>query len=491
MSASDGAASQEGPAAGRFRRSFWLLLLLTLAGLAPLVHAHVFQAGNDASRFAQIEALVDFGEGPIDDTRYRWTVDRVIIGSRVYSNKPPLLSLLGAVVYLGIRTVTGLTFARNEAAVIYLLNLLLAALPTAWLVARFHGTLVSLWSAHGNEGGGPGIARSAALVTAALAAGTILTSFSTVLNNHTIAAACLFAACAAAWSGGALAAGAWIALTACIDQVPGLVFAPALAVMVRDLGGRRGLVRYLGALAAGGLVFVVANLLVTGSPWPPKMVPGASDFSSGMAPSVAGVLLPKDWTYPLAALFGWHGFFSVSPVLLFGAAGMVRAARTGVPLRRLWVVLLGAACAVMIAGHALFVGSYGGWSYGFRYLIPIVPVLLFFAPGVLGAKGRWIFVPILLISCFTALLGAYHPWPPGHEPETGRHPVASVVTNPIGANLAAWMRQHLPGGGPADLAGRLFISADRQERERYLALFYASKGDLAMAQRIVDGGLDP
>jgi hypothetical protein len=490
MTATDLATSREGPAAGRLRRPFWVLLLLTLTGLAPLVHAHVFQAGNDASRFAQIEALIDHGEGPIDDTRYRWTVDRVYIGSRVYSNKPPLLSLLGAVVYLGIRTATGLTFARNEAAVIYLLNLLLAALPTAWLVARFHGAVLRLWSAPGNERGGSGNAASAALVTAALAAGTILTSFSTVLNNHTIAAACLFAACEAAWSGGALAAGSWIALTACIDQVPGLVFAPALAVMVRDVSDRRGLLRYLGALAAGAVVFMAADLLVTGSPWPPKMVPGASDFSSGMAPSVAGVLLPKDWTYPLAVLFGWHGFFSVSPVLLFGAAGMVRAARTGVPLRRRWVVLLAAACAVMIAGHALFVGSYGGWSYGFRYLIPIIPILLVFAPGVLGPKGTRIFVPALLISCFTALLGAYHPWPPGHEPETGRHPIASVVTNPIGANLAAWMRQHL-GGAPADLAGRLFISADRQERERYLALFYASKGDLAMAQRIVGDGLGP
>jgi len=477
---------------GQNRRTGGLVVLLTLGLLAPLVHQRVFQAGNDASRFAQIESLVDHGEGPIDGSRYRWTVDRVTIGGRVHSNKPPLLSLLGAAVYLGIRSVTGMTFARNESAIIYALNLLLAALPTALLVAFFHRTLARRWGAPGPEGGAPaGIAEPAALAAVALAAGTILTSFSTVLNNHTIAAALLFAACVAAWSGGALAAGVWIALTACIDPVPGLVFAPVLAVMVRDDAGRRGLSRYLGALAAGAVVFVAANLLVVGSPWPPKMVPGARDYSSGMAPSVAGVLLPKTWTYHLAALFGWHGFFTVSPVLLFGAAGMARSARDGHPIRRRWVLLLGAACAVMIAGHALFVGSYGGWSYGFRYLIPIIPVLLFFAPAVLGRWGRRVFVPVLAMSCLCALLGAYHPWPPGHEPETGRHPVASVVTNPVGANLAAWWRQHLPDGAITDLTGRLFISTDKGERERYLALFYASKGDLAMAQRIVAGSPGP
>jgi hypothetical protein len=468
-----------------------LIFLLSLAVLAPMVHRRAFQAGNDASRFAQIEALVDLGEGPIDGSRFRWTVDYVVIGGRIYSNKPPLLSLLGAASYLAIRGATGLTFARAEGTVIYLLNFLLAALPTAWLVTLFHRAAVRRWEAPGEGGGAGRVVGPAALATLALGAGTILTSFSTVLNNHTVAAALLFAACEAAWSGRALASGAWIALASCIDPVPGLVFAPVLAIMARDVAGARGLARYLAALAGGAVVFVAANLFVVGSPWPPKMVAGARDYSSGMAPSVAGVLLPGSWTYPLAALFGWHGFFSVSPVILFGAAGLVRSARLGRPMRRPWVLLLGAAGAVMIAGHALLVGSYGGWSYGFRYLIPIAPVLLFFAPAVLGRKGRRIFAPVLALSILSALLGAYHPWPPGHEPETGRHPVASVVTNPVGANLAAWLREYLPHASITGVAGRLFISADREERESYLALFYASKGDVEMAERIVRGGRRP
>jgi len=459
------------------RASGTLVFLLTLGFLALLVHGRVFGAGNDASRFAQIESLVDFGQMPIEVSRYRWTIDRVTIAGHDYSNKPPLLFLFGAAIYAAIKGVAGLTFARNEAAVLYLLNLVLVALPTAWLVSLFHRSLLRRW--------GPQAPLS--LVTLALAAGTILTSFSSTLNNHTVAAAFLFAACEAAWSGNAMTAGCLIALVACIDTVTGLVFAPVLGLIARDTAGARGLRRFAGALAAGAAVYVAANLFVVDSPWPPKMVPGAVDYSSSTGPELAGVLLPTSWTYPLSALFGWHGFFTVSPVLLFGAAGLARAAREGRPLPRRFIVLLGAACGVMIGGHVLFVGSFGGWSYGFRYLIPIVPLLLFFAPAALGPVARRAFVPVLAISCLCALLGAYNPWPPADEPGTGKHPVASMVTNPVGANLAAWLWEYAPGGWLADASARLFISPDREARDRYLALFYASRGDVEMTKRMMSG----
>ena len=457
--------------------------LLTLAALVPLVHAHVFEAGNDASRFATIEALVDQGTGAIERSRYHWTVDRVSFGGHDYSNKPPLLSLLGAGAYWALERGAGLGFATDEPAVVWSLTFLLAAVPSAGLVGLFHRSLARHWTPAGAD------RRVLAMVTAALATGTILTSFSTTFANHAVAAALLFAACDAAWSGSGLLAGFLISLVVGIDTVPGLLFIPPLALALDDRAGRRGLLRYGAALLLGAAMLVAADLFVLGSPWLPKMVPGAIDASSRMGPSVAGVLLPSSWTYPVSALFGWHGFFSVSPVLLFGAWGLGRAARRGAPpFPRRLALALAAACLVMIVGHALFVGSYGGWSYGFRYLIPIVPVLLFFAPAALDATGRRLFLPALAVSILTALLGAYHPWPPGDEPGTGQHPVASIVTNPVGANLAAWLRQYSPGGFLAEPAGALFISPEPGPRGQYLALFYASKGDQAMARRITGAG---
>lgn len=459
---------------------------LTLVALLPFVHARVFEAGNDASRFATVETLVDQGTGSIDQSRYHWTVDRVAIGGHDYSNKPPLLALLGAGAYWMLQHGAGLSFATDEPAVVWSLTFLFAALPCALLAGLFDRSLRRLWGPHGVD------RRALGLVTAALAAGTILTSFATTFSNHVIAAALLFAGCEAAWTGSGLVAGIAVGLVAGIDTVPGLLFAAPLALALRDTAGRRGLVRYAAALALMTGVVVAANLLVVGSPLFPKMIPGAVDSSSRMGPSVAGVLLPSSWWYPISALLGWHGFFSLSPVLLFGAAGMTLAIRRGpAPFPRAWTLALAAAAAVMIAGHALFVGSYGGWSYGFRYLIPIVPLLLVFTPAAFGPAGRRLFVPALTFSCLTALLGAYHPWPPGDEPGTGRHPIASLVTNPVGGNLAAWLRQYAPGGFLAEPAGAFFISPDRAARDRYLALFYKSKGDQAMARRITEAGEAP
>lgn len=441
---------------------------LTFVFLALLTHDNVFLAGNDASRFAQIEALVDHGEAQIDHSRYGWTVDRVTIDGRDYSNKPPLLAIIGAGVYFLIETVFGLTFARHEAATVYILTLVLAGVPTAWLVARFYAAL-------GVYRDIPGLVRG--LTTLALAAGTILTSFSVTLNNHTIAAALLFAMCHDAWSGRGLPAGIWIALAFCIDPVPAAVFAPIAGALLWEASGKPALRSFLYGMGSGAAIFTAVNWWIVGSPFPPKMAAGAADQASGFASGIGGVLLPDHWTYPLECLVGWHGFFSVSPVLLFAAAGLVRAAGTGQPLPRRWCRLLLLGCTVMIAGHVLLAGSYGGWSYGFRYLIPIVPILLFFTPRAVGPNRVGPFAAVLAVSILFALIGAYHPWPPGYEQEARKDPVASVVTNPIGANLSGWARQRFPGSALADRLARTFISPDERVRERYLYLFYRSRGD--------------
>src|SRR5262245_54187671 len=141
----------------------------TLAFLACLTHDRVFRGGNDASRLAQIEALVDLGHTDIGASRYAWTVDRVTIGGKDYSNKPPALSLIGAGLYALLERGLGLSFARHEAAVIYLLTLILVGGSTAWLCTQFHEALAK--HAALSE-------RTRWLATTALVAGTILTSFS-------------------------------------------------------------------------------------------------------------------------------------------------------------------------------------------------------------------------------------------------------------------------------------------------------------------------
>jgi hypothetical protein len=443
---------------------------------ASLTHDRVFRAGNDASRFAHIEALVDQGRSSIDDSRFAWTPDRVVIEGRSYSNKPPLLALVGAGLYRVGRPLLGLGFSERERHTVYWLTLLLVGTSLAALFPLFYrATAFHLDAPVGIR----------LLATAALGLGTVLTSFGGTLNGHVPAATLMLACLVAALASHGFWAGACLALAVCIDIVPGVFFIPAAASIVRDTAGRRGVLRFLAAGALGGVLFVAANLATVGHPFPPKLVPGGVDLSSRMAPSLAGVVLPASWTYPIECLFGWHGFFSVSPVLIFGLAGLVVALRGTGPLTRrsAWMVLV--SVAATIGFHALVAGSFGGWSYGFRYLIPTAPILLFFAPLVLRGPATWAFAATLAVSLPLALLGAYHPWPPVDEQLPDRGGAMSVrVDNPVGANLAGWLQEYWP---EADLTERVavrVISADPGERQRYLEIYFRSKGDLRMQAEV-------
>lgn len=464
----------------------------TFVLLAALTHGRVFRAGNDASRWAQIEALIDLGEREIDRSQFAWTIDRVTLDGRSYSNKPPVLTLAGAGVYRAVRAAVGgrLADAEGQSRLIYLVTLILVGGSAAWMV----GELASALDLHA------GLDRERrTLVLMAAACGTLATSFATTLTNHSVAAALLFAAWHAAWRGRGGRAGLWGGLAACVDVVPGIGMLPFLALALRR-AGRGAARRFATAVAGCAALGVAADLAVVGHLLPPKLVPGAVDASTpqGLA-SVAGVLLPQGWGYPFAALFGWRGFFSLSPVLLFGVAGMVLLARARRPSGHAgegagpsaiteatspaMARLLGGAIGLQIGFHVVFAGSFGGWSYGFRYLIPVVPLLLFFAPAAMHGRWRTAFAATLVPSVLVALLGAYNPWPPVFEQEGQRHPVAAAVENPVGGNAAAFLAQHLPESVLAERAGAAWISEDPVLRRRWLAYFFWSKGDERMLGR--------
>ena len=152
--------------------------------LAPLTHDRVFRSGNDASRFAQIESLVDRGERR-STARAMPTPDRVTIDGRSYSNKPPLLAVVGAGFYAVLRAFgSELRDARARGG-------LSAHAPARRGSHRLAGGTLR----HRPR---PRLSRSALGATAAtvvaLASATLLTSFSVTVNSHTVAAVLLFAA---------------------------------------------------------------------------------------------------------------------------------------------------------------------------------------------------------------------------------------------------------------------------------------------------------
>ena len=93
-----------------------VVFLLALGLYAATTHRRVFIAGNDASRWAAIESLVDYGTASIERSRFAANVDRIRIGEREYSNKPPLLSLAGAAIYVVLQATFGWSLAGAGAA---------------------------------------------------------------------------------------------------------------------------------------------------------------------------------------------------------------------------------------------------------------------------------------------------------------------------------------------------------------------------------------
>jgi MFS family permease len=443
--------------------------------LALFTHNKVFLAGNESSRYAQIEALVDYHQTNIDESKYNWTIDRVTLNEKDYSNKPPSLSIIGSGIYFILKNIFGLTFEKNESLTIYLLTLLIIGLSTSWLASKFYTSL----EIHKN------IQRNIrVLATLTLATGTILTSFSVTFNNHTVAAALIFAAFCDVMAKKSFRAGIWISLAICIDVVPGALFIPVFALMLYYERGRSGLFKYFSAVLIGGILFVSLNMLIAGHPLPPKLIPGGIDHSSQYESVVQHVPLPKNWLYPLQCLFGWHGFFTVSPVLIIGAIGLVLAAIKREPFKRRNTIFVGSAVFIMLLGYASFVGSLGGWSYGIRYLIPIMPILLFFIPVMLKNMRIPIFICVLVLSTLFALIGMYNPWPPVYEPEVEPHPVASLVKNPIGGNFSAWMREYFGESALTRIIASNCIHPDKEKQNQYLVFFYLSKGDKEMAQKV-------
>lgn len=163
------------PKQGRRARLALLLVILMLATThsAP-------GSWNDQSRIATVQSLVESGSFIIDNSIFKSTGDKVLINGHFYSDKPPILSVLGAAVYLPLYHL-GFVLQRDSSVPYYLVTLLTVKL--FWLlgsIAFFHALRFT-----GLE------ARKCFLASIALALGSLYFSWSATFNSHELAASFL------------------------------------------------------------------------------------------------------------------------------------------------------------------------------------------------------------------------------------------------------------------------------------------------------------
>ena len=428
-------------------------------------------SSNDKSRWATVRALVDEGsfvvgrrvypdgrdatkyadEGIVFENDYR-TLDVVMRpiedgerdGPQVrefYSTKPPLMPVVIAGEYWLLKKLFGWSITRDRWLVIPAILLTVNVVPFAIYLVLL-GRLID---ATGTTDFGRLLAFAAACF------GTFLTTFSGTLNNHTPAAfAVLFAAYPVlrAMAEGRdmvsreyCCAGIFAGLAATLE-LPAAAFLAGLGLPLLVARPRRTLL-YFVPLA---LVPVVADKALNyaafgeltpayekfGGPWYEyhgshwlklKLPPGdparkGIDFAAET----------KD-VYAMHLLVGHHGWFSLTPVWVVGAVGLVKLGiRCAADLKQLrgsgspWTPPLFAgmclAVSVVVIGfYVVRTNNYGGNTSGPRWLFWLTPLWLLAIPAAadrLSASrwGRGLCAVLLGFSVLSVFYPAWNPWRP-------------------------------------------------------------------------------
>jgi hypothetical protein len=413
-----------------------------------------FLSANDRSRWLAVRALAERGEFAIDGlvTEPGWdTIDAVAHADasgrlRLYSSKPPLLSVLCAGPYWLLMQATGWTLGDHPfemgrlLMVLYgLAPLLVTILFTCRLIEAVGTTdWGRLWAA------------------ALIACGTLLTTFAVVFTNHLPAAACTAASawlllrirCDGLRSWRAFAAGGGLAALAAAFELPALAWCVAVLALLAATDLRRSLLAALPAAVVVATAALGANWLAHGTPLPPYAHRAAATPDQPSA-EVRGdnwydyaITLPNGrvlesyWrnpqgndrgepsatTYAWHVLLGHHGIFSLTPAWLLTIPGLVSLAssrrRHGRHGQREIALAIALVSAVVIGFYLVrppIDRNYGGTSSGFRWVFWLAP--LWAAAAVPAADslgrsrlGRGLALTLLGLSVVSVAYPSWNPW---------------------------------------------------------------------------------
>ncbi len=416
-----------------------------------------FLSANDRSRWLTIRSLVEQGTFAIDGIVIEpgWdSIDTVVHADatgrpRLYSSKPPLLSVLCAGPYWVLHRLTGWTLGDHPFELGRMLMVLFGLVPLA-VVIVFTCRIIEMlgrtdW----------GRIWAAALI----ACGTLLTTFAVVLTNHLAAAACV---AASAWlllrirvdgvrSRRAFAALGLTAGLAAAFELPALAWFAAVSVIAARSHLRRTLTAALPAAAVVAAAAFGTNWLAHGTVVPAYAHRAPRDAAAATADEESwnpdnwydyairlpnGKLLRSYWRAPQGVdrgepsrfayawhvLVGHHGIVSLTPAWLLVVPGLwmlMRARQQGQGAGEIAAAIAGVS-VVVVAFYLLRPQAdrnYGGVASGFRWafwMAPLWAAATVPAADRLGRSrtGRWLALALLGLSLISVTYPTWTPWSP-------------------------------------------------------------------------------
>ncbi len=420
------------------RMTYKEIALITFAAAMALAWLPGRPLGDPAySRLSTVYTLSEHGTWsldaiPKDEPLPFSTVDKVMVGGRIVngvtvdgfiiSSKPPLLPLAMTALYELQRPVVGWNL-RNEADVIPIARYMTVVLMTSSFILAlvFFTKILLIFDIRPNV---------RLVLIASLAFGSQLFGFATVINNHVPGTAMLLVALyyAIALGRGDVPPKAWRfaafgiagALACTIDMPVGIWVAMAGLYLLR-VHPRATLGFVIPAAAIPLAIHFGIMIAVTGSPLPVQTHEAAYYYQGSYWRHPVGIdaLNEPKGTYAFNMTFGRKGLFSLFPIMLAGVAAAVWAlTRRAVPQRGF--ILAGiAGFLLMSVYYVVSTNNYGGESYGFRWYIPAMPLLLLMAAPLLNetrSRWRWAFVAVMIaISVYSAFECARTDWQASQE----------------------------------------------------------------------------
>lgn len=412
------------PSSGKSVIFLQIAVILAAGVLAILGLRTVFAGDALMSRLATVYSLTHDGSWYIDrpadqppNPYERRTIDKVEARGRLLSSKPPVLSLFMTAEYVALHHGLGLDMDRpaHLKPIARWMVFTFVVLPYLLALAAFAGILNLLVTNPWHR---------LALLTG-LAFGTQFTSYAAQMNNHVPAAAMMIAALY-------LALGLWMGKAAprpwrfvLFGVTAALVFTIEIPMTIYPaLAGIWLLWRYprqaffwggLGALPILVVHFAVMTA-ITGNPLPVQISREPFLFESSYWRHPLGVdaLNEPKLIYLFHMTLGRHGTFLLFPILLIGVAGAWLAlVKRDCPYRAL--TLAGCAGFAMLTFYYVSgTNNYGGASYGFRWHLGSMPILLLMGVPVLETlRRRWVWgvlALLFLVSAFSMWECYRMPW---------------------------------------------------------------------------------
>jgi hypothetical protein len=275
-----------------------------------------------------------------------------------YINKPPGASILAAAPYAVVYAVERGLHAPVDS--LTRMNRWISTALSAGLCGALIGPILYIYGRRRIAA-----SRAAALcVSGVILFGTIVFPYSTMLFAHVPAALVLLLAFTLLETR-PFAAGIAAGIAVACFYVCAL--AAVVLVLLAFSYQRRTAVRFILAGLPFALLMAVYQWLCFGSPFRTSMEASTRFTEKGLLFGV--IALPSTDALYGITISPYRGLFFVSPILLLAVAGFAVMKRNG----EYWALVAIASAFILVI--ASFNGWHGGFAFGPRYLVPIIPLL--------------------------------------------------------------------------------------------------------------------